>query len=131
MGTEHFKLAARGLFGFGALVLHFYTITRLDLGLAIMLNYTSPIFTVIFAFFFLKERPGFSVCGLILLSFGGVVFLNVRSGAAWSPAVWLALLSSIFAALAYLMIRTIRQRESPYTVIFYFTLISTAGSLFF
>ena len=130
-GTERFKLTARGLCGFGALILHFYTIAKLDLGMAIMLNYTAPIFTVIFSIFFLKERPSLSLCFLILLSFTGVVLLNVRSGVAWSPAVWLALLSSIFAAFAYLSIRTIRHRESPYTVIFYFTLISTIGSLFF
>ncbi len=130
-GEERFKLTVRGVCGFGALILHFYTITRLELGLAIMLYYTAPIFTVIFSIFFLKERPSSSLCFLILLSFLGVVLLNSRSGVAWSPAMWLALLSSIFAACAYLSIRTIRQRESPYTVIFYFTLISTVGSLFF
>ncbi|MEI7750897.1 MAG: DMT family transporter [Candidatus Omnitrophota bacterium] len=130
-GEERFKLTARGLCGFGALILHFYTIAKLELGFAIMLNYTAPIFTVIFSIFFLKERPSLSLCFLILLSFSGVVLLNTRSGTAWSPAVWLALLSSVFAAFAYLSIRTIRNRESPYTVIFYFTLISTVGSLFF
>ncbi len=130
-GEERLKLTARGICGFGALILHFYTIAKLELGFAIMLNYTAPIFTVIFSIFFLKERPSLSLCFLILLSFAGVVLLNARSGAAWGPAVWLALLSSVFAAFAYLSIRTIRHRESPYTVIFYFTLISTIGSLFF
>lgn len=130
-GREHFKLTARGVSGFGALILHFYTISKLDLGMAIMLNYTAPIFTVIFSFFFLKERPSLSLCFLILLSFTGVILLNVRSASAWDLNVWLALLSSVFAAFAYLSIRTIRQKESPYTVIFYFTLISTLGSLFF
>lgn len=130
-GEERLKLTARGLCGFGALILHFYTISKLELGLAIMLNYTAPIFTVIFSIFFLKERPSLSLCFLIVLSFSGVVLLNTHSAVAWNPAVWLALLSSIFAAFAYLSIRTIRHRESPYTVIFYFTLISTIGSLFF
>ena len=130
-GEERFKLTARGICGFGALILHFYTIAKLELGMAIMLNYTAPIFTVIFSVFFLKERPSLSLCFLILLSFLGVVLLNVRSGAAWNPAMLLALLSSVFAAFAYLSIRTIRHKESPYTVIFYFTLISTIGSLFF
>lgn len=130
-GEERFKLTARGLCGFAALILHFYTISKLELGMAIMLNYTAPIFTVIFSIFFLKERPSLSLCFLVLLSFSGVVLLNARSAMAWDPAVWLALLSSIFAAFAYLSIRTIRHRESPYTVIFYFTFISTIGSLFF
>lgn len=130
-GEERYKLTARGVCGFGALILHFYTIAKLELGVAIMLNYTAPVFTVIFSIFFLKERPNLSLCFLILLSFAGVFLLNTRSSIAWSPAMWLALLSSIFAAFAYLSIRTIRHRESPYTVIFYFTLLSTVGSLFF
>ena len=130
-GEERFKLTTRGLCGFVALILHFYTIAKLELGMAIMLNYTAPLFTVIFSVFFLKERPSFFLCFLIFLSFTGVVLLNTRSGIAWSPEVWLALLSSIFAAFAYLSIRTIRNRESPYTVVFYFTMISTVGSLFF
>jgi len=130
-GDERLKLTTRGICGFLALILHFYTIAKMELGMAIMLNYTAPIFTVIFSFFFLKERPSFSLCLLILLSFTGVVLLNMRSHAAWDTYVWLALLSSVSAAFAYLSIRTIRHRESPYTVIFYFTMISTAGSLFF
>lgn len=130
-GTERAKLVARGVSGCLALLLHFYTIAKLELGLAVMLNYTAPIFAVIFAVFWLKEKPGLSVWGLILLAFFGVVLLNSTGGMIWRPEVWLALVSSVFAAIAYVSIRTIRHRESPYTVIFYFTMISTAGSLFF
>ncbi len=130
-GHERLKLVARGISGCLALLLHFYTISKLELGMAVMLNYTAPIFAVIFAFFFLKEKPGLSVWGLILLSFAGVVLLNFNTSMTWRPAVWLALLSSVFAAIAYVSIRTIKHRESPLTVIFYFTMISTAGSLFF
>lgn len=130
-GEERLKLTARGLSGFGALVLHFYTIARLDLGLAIMLYYTAPIFAVIFSIFFLNERPSLPLCFLILLSFAGVVLLNAPAGASWNPAVCLGILASVFSGFAYFSIRTIRNRESPYTVIFYFSLISTLGSLFF
>lgn len=130
-GRERLKLVIRGISGCLALLLHFYTISKLNLGLAVMLNYTAPIFAVIFAIFFLNEKPGLSVWILILISFIGVILLNSNSGMAWQPEVWLALLSSVFAAIAYVAIRTIKHRESPFTIIFYFTLISTAGSLFF
>lgn len=130
-GTERVKLVARGVSGCLALLLHFYTISKLELGLAVMLNYTAPIFAVILGVFLLKEKPGLSVWGLILLAFAGVVLLNSQSGMTWRPEVWMALVSSVFAAIAYVSIRTIRHRESPYTVIFYFTMISTVGSLFF
>lgn len=130
-GKERFKLTVRGVSGCFALLLHFYTISKLELGLAIMLNYTAPIFAVIIAVFFLKEKPSVSIWSLILLSFLGVAFLNSGSGMTWRTEVWLALLSSVFAAVAYVAIRTIKHRESPLTVIFYFTFISTVGSLFF
>lgn len=130
-GTEHLKLIARGISGCLALLLHFYTIAKMDLGMAIMLNYTAPMFAVIFSIFFLHEKPKASIVFLILLSFTGVLLLNSKYSFSWKPEVWLALLSSIFAAIAYVSIRTIKHRESPLTVIFYFTLISTIGSLFF
>jgi len=130
-GKERSKLVLRGISGCLALLLHFYTISKLDLGLAVMLNYTAPIFAVILAVFFLKERPGLLVWLLIPLAFLGVILLNTHSVMSWRPEVWLALLSSVFAAVAYVTIRTIKHRESPLTVIFYFTLISSIGSLFF
>ncbi len=130
-GHERLKLTLRGVSGCLALLLHFYTISKLELGMAVMLNYTAPIFAVIFAVFFLKEKPGLPVWGLIFLSFAGVVLLNANTSMTWRPEVWLALLSSVFAAIAYVSIRTIKHRESPLTVIFYFTMISTVGSLFF
>lgn len=130
-GREKGKLILRGISGFLALILHFYTISKLGLGLAVTLNYTAPIFAVICAVFFLKERPGLFVWSLILMAFGGVVLLNSASITRWRPEVWLALLSSVFAAIAYISIRTIKHRESPLTIIFYFTLISSIGSVFF
>ncbi len=130
-GEEYSNLTLRGLAGFGALILHFYTISKLELGLAIMLNYTAPIFTVILSSIFLKERPSLSLCILIAASFIGVSILTFHGTMTLNPNIWLALLSSVFASIAYLTIRTIRHKESPYTVIFYFTLICTIGSLFF
>ena len=130
-GTERVKLVARGVSGCLALLLHFYTITKMELGMAVMLNYTAPIFAVVLSIFFLHERPSAVLFCLILTSFTGVVLLTSHYSLSLNPAVWLALLSSVFAAIAYVSIRTIKHRESPLTIMFYFTSISTLGSLFF
>ena len=90
-----------------------------------------PSFAVIGAVFFLNEKPSLLVWGLILLSLVGVLLLNPAPLPAWQPEIWLALLSSVFAAIAYITIRTIKHRESPLTIIFYFTMIATIGSVFF
>ena len=57
--------------------------------------------------------------------------MSLQHGFVWNPYIGMAILSALFASVAYLTIRGINDRESPYTVIFYFTAISTLGSLVF
>lgn len=127
-------LLMRGIAGFLALSLHFYTISVLPLGTAVMLNYTGPIFVALLAAIFLGERPGGFLISMTLVSFSGVYLLvSPRHLLFRGEAIplFLAILSAILAAVAVLAIRIIRHRESPLTVIFYFTAISTLGSLFY
>ena len=128
------RLLLRGVAGFLALTLHFYTIALLPLGTAVILNYLAVIFVAFFATIFIGERPGAFLISMTLLSFAGVYLLvgrNVQVGPGQGLAVFLGILSAIFAAVAVLAIRVIGHRESPLTVIFYFTAISTLGSLFY
>lgn len=132
--SERKFLLLRGISGFVALTLHFYTISRLPLGTAVILNYTGPVFVALLAMIFLSERPGVFLVSMTLISFTGV-YLLVGGELPTDPqqvlAVFLAILSAIFAAVAVLAIRVVGRRESPLTVIFYFTAISTFGSLFY
>lgn len=128
VGKAHGILLLRGTSGFVALTLFFYTLTKLPLGTAVILNYTSPIFSAILATLFLKERPGIITFFMTLISFLGVYLLvDSRLPGSGLP-VLLGLLSAVAAGVAYVSIRAIKHRESPLTVIFYFTLISTVGS---
>lgn len=134
-GMDHKIMMARGLSGFAALALFFYTIGRLPLGTAMLLNYTAPIFVALFAVTFLDEHVNKTLFGLILLAFAGVYLLvsdqtAVVIASQDKTAFGIGLLSAVFAAIAYVLIRKIQHNESPLTVIFYFTAISTVGSLF-
>ena len=131
IGTEKKLMLLRGVSGFLALLLHFYTIKHLELGIAITLNYMAPIFVALFSSKFLGEKPSAWFYPLLATSFSGVVLMNVKTGLHWDPLIGMAILSAVFAAVAYLTIRGINDKESPYTVIFYFTAISTIGSLLF
>ena len=131
---ERRLLLLRAVSGFLALTLHFYTISLLPLGTAVMFNYLAIIFVAIFAVLFAGERPSLFLFLMILISFAGVYLLvdpqmTIRPGQ--GVAVFLGILSAVFAAVAVLTIRTIGHHESPLTVIFYFTAVSTAGSLFY
>ncbi len=147
-GKDKRKLILRGLSGFIALSLHFYTISKLPLGMAVLLNYTAPVYAALLGFFFLNEKPSFFLWCMILVSFLGVYLLTFSPKQPWNPPnlhslvhqekvgyeikyVLLGLLSGLAAAVAYTSIRAIKHGESPLTIIFYFTFISTIGSSFF
>lgn len=130
-GKYKHLMLLRGITGFAALSLHFYTIANMPLGTAVMLNYTAPIFSSIFAVIFLKERPGQVLWLLTLISFAGVFLLTGAKLHHWDLMVFLGLLSAVFVGVVYVSIRAIRGNESPLTIIFYFTAVSTVGSLAF
>ncbi len=131
LGKEHGLMILRGLSGFIALSLHFYTISKLPLGTAVMLNYTGPIFAAVFAAFFLKEHLRPLLAAMILVSFIGVYLLVGGQFHGWDLNVFLGLLSAVFVGIVYVSIRAIKGRESTFTIIFYFTAVSTVGSLVF
>ncbi|MSR78173.1 MAG: DMT family transporter [Candidatus Omnitrophica bacterium] len=130
-GSQKGLMVLRGLFGFIALTLHFVTIAHLPLGLAVMLNYTSPILSAILAVLFLKERPGILLSIMTVVSFAGVYLLVGGSFPILNQYVVIGLTSAVFAAIAYTLIRAVKQQESPMTIMLYFTTISTIGSVFF
>lgn len=130
IGTENRIMWVRGISGFIALALHFYTIARLPLGTAVLLNYTGPVFSAILAILFLGERMRWLLVAMFFVSFSGVYLLVGAQPPDLSWNIFLGILSAIFSAIATVSIRMIRQKESPYTIVFYFTAISTAGSLF-
>lgn len=129
LGKNPKTLLLRGFAGFLALSMHFYAIHYLDLGTAVMLNYTSPIFVAIIAASLLKEKISPIIRNSIFVSFIGLYFLCGPQFRSEPVALILGILSGIFAALAYVTIRFCDPEESPYTIIFYFTFISTLGSI--
>ena len=131
---ERRLLVLRGVSGFLALTLHFYTLSILPVGMAVILNYTGPIFVAILATCFLGERPSPFLLLMILISFSGVYLLirpEFRTDPSENMAIFLAILSGFLAAVAVMTIRAVGHRESPLTVIFSFTSISTVGSLLY
>ena len=108
-GGKIHLLLLRGLLGFSAMILFFYTITTIPLGVAITLNKTSPLFVTILAFFLLKER--LSTTGLLALAVGflGVALITKPLGMAFSYEHFLGLMGGFLAAAAYTTIKKIKH----------------------
>ena len=130
LATPHFKAHVwRGLSGFAALVLFFYALSRLPLATAVTLNYTAPLFLAALSAWWLREHHGRGLNGAVLLGFVGIVLLlrPQVEGQAWLPAL-AGLASGMLAAVAYVNVKNLgRLGESEWRVVFYFTLLSTAG----
>jgi drug/metabolite transporter (DMT)-like permease len=102
-------LILRGLFGFSAMILFFYTITTIPLGEAITLNKTSPLFVSILAFFLMGESLNRYGVLALLIGFAGVVLITQPLGFCMRYEHFLGLLGGFFAACAYATIKRIRH----------------------
>lgn len=130
-GTAHLKSHAfRSLSGFSALFLYFYAMTQLPLATAVTLNYTSPIFFVIWQIILRGFRPTRLAWIAVLLGFCGVILLLRPSvdGDNLFGAV-LGLISGGLAGLAYFHIKQLGALGEPeWRTVFYFSLFSAVGA---
>ena len=135
-GQDKLWLFLRGLTGFIALSFIYLALTKLPLADATVLQYTNPVFTAFLAAFFLSEPIGrrdwggtaLSLAGVVLIARPSFLFGGGTSGLA-PLYVGVALLGAVFSAAAYVIVRKLRTSEHPLTIIFYFPLVTTIGSL--
>ena len=125
-GSNRKILFLRGLFGTSALFFFFQTLQNIPLASAMTIQYLSPIFTSIIAIFYLKE----SVKRLQWL-FYGIAFSGVLMIERFDPRIsMLFLVMGIFSAfcsgVAYNLVRSLKEREHPLTVVLHFQLVGAA-----
>ncbi|QUH19641.1 DMT family transporter [Alkaliphilus sp. B6464] len=124
-GNNTKYLSYRAILGFLGVVFYFYAIDNLPLADAVVLNQLNPFFIIILAAMFLGEKIKKLQIPAIILALIGVVFIaQPQFNYTILPAV-VGILSSIFAASAYTMIRHLRLTDTPHMIVFYFTGIST------
>ncbi len=108
-GGKWYLLITRGIFGFLAMILFFYTIGTIPLGEAITLNKTSPFFVTILAFYLLKEHLNLSTLIALAIGFLGVILIVKPVGMSISYEHFLGVLGGFFAAAAYTTIKKIKD----------------------
>lgn len=114
-------LAYRGLFGGTAVLLYFVAIANIPVGIATLFNYSSPIFSVPFAAFFLGERVDRRLLIPLAAALSGLFFVATAGEGALSLldlGVWeaVAVGSSVLSGAALTAIRAARRTESSWAI---------------
>ncbi len=132
VGSKFHMLITRGVLGFSAMILFFYTITVIPLGEAITLNKTSPLFVTILAYYLLKEHLDKNTILALLIGFLGVIFITKPFGMSISYEHFLGVLGGFLAASAYTTIKKIKDIYDARIIVLSFVGIGTLlPALFF
>lgn len=125
LGNNKKLLLLRSVFGLLGVAAYFYSLTKLPLADTVILNKMSPFFVLILSFIFLKEKISkLQTISLVLAVIGAFFVIKPEFDVEIIPYI-IALCSSLFAGSAYTVIRHLRNYDSPETIVFYFTSLST------
>lgn len=117
-------LLGRSLLGLGGVIFYFYAINNLIMADAAMLNKLSPFFVTIFAYLFLKEKLSkIQIPALLIVFIGSLLIIKPQFSFDIIPAL-AGLLSAICAGAAYTLVRLLKNKENPSTIVFYFSFVS-------
>jgi drug/metabolite transporter (DMT)-like permease len=120
----------RGFFGGVAVLCYFIAIQHINVGVATLLNYTSPIFSGLFSLFFLREAISPRVLiPMPVALFGVFLVVNAhgRTGALLGFGVWelVGLFSALASGAAVTAMRAARRGENSWAVYTSFCLLGT------
>ena len=133
-GSNRKLLLLRGIFGTTALALFFVTVQNIPLASAMTIQYLSPIFTTIIAIFVLSEPVRSLQWVFYAAAFAGVILIErIDTRISWEYLV-IGIISAFCSGVAYNLVRSLKGREHPLTIVLHFQLIGViagAVSLFF
>ena len=127
-------LASRGIFGFLGMAAMFYAILNLQLSIAMVLTFTTPIFVMVLGKFILKEKVKGNQIIPIMAVFIGLFFVanisfvdKISFGVDLFPFS-IGLLGSVLTAIAFLSMRSALKIVSTQVVIIWFSLFNIIGA---
>ncbi len=134
VGENHTILLLRGIFGTTALYCFFLTLQQMPLASAQTIQYLSPIFTATIAIFVLKEGVRAPQWLFYAIAFSGVLLIERFDNRISPFYLAVGILSAFCSGVAYNLVRSLRGKEHPLTVVLHFQLVGLfvgAVSLFF
>lgn len=129
VGKNRLFLVLRGVFGTLALAFFFLTVQNIPLATAMTVQYLSPIFTAIIAIFFLRESVNPVQWLFYAIAFAGVLFIGQIDTRVSFGFILLGVLSAFGSGAAYNLVRKLRDKEHPLTIILYFQAVGIVAGL--
>jgi drug/metabolite transporter (DMT)-like permease len=130
-GSNRTFLLLRGVFGTTALFFFFVTVQNIPLASAMTIQYLSPIFTAIIAIFLLKEKVRVPQWVFYAIAFAGVLFIEQFDTRVSPFYLALGIISAFGSGMAYNLVRSLKEKEHPLTVVFHFQLTGMIAGFVF
>lgn len=121
-------LVLRGILGFIAVSMGFYSVSVLPLVTAAVLFFTAPLFVTLLAMPLLGERADWRRMAATLCGFlGTVVVLGFEAGG-FHPAMLVAVGAAVIFAFSLIIGKKLAATERPMTIMFYFSVVTMVAS---
>ena len=130
-GSNRKSLLLRGIFGTTALYFFFVTVRNIPLASAMTIQYLSPIFTTIIAIFLLKETVKPLQWLFYAIAFSGVLFIERFDARVSIFFLIIGIFSAFCSGVAYNLVRSLREREHPLTVVLHFQIVGLVVGFIF
>jgi drug/metabolite transporter (DMT)-like permease len=129
LGSHRRELAWRGFAGMFASFAYFLSVTLAPAAEAITLFRGSALFMPFLAYLILKEHLNVSRVGYALVGFLGSLLILKPGFSEVRLGLWIAVAGALINALGWVSVRSLSQKESAATIIFYFAFASAVGAL--
>ncbi|UPT75415.1 MAG: DMT family transporter [Elusimicrobiota bacterium] len=122
-------LCLRGAWGLLAMVCYFVALRSIPLADAALLNFSAPVFTSFLAVLVLREKLSRAALGWLALAMAGL-WVGLRpswQGSTTGYAIGLG--AGVFSAAAFVTVKAMAGRESPWRIVFYFNAVAALALL--
>jgi len=101
----------------------FYGLAYISLAEVIAIEFTTPVWTALFAFFLLGERLTPARLMALVLGLTGLVMILRPTSEGLNPAAFAVLAGAVGYAFSYIQTKALSATDSPLTILFYMTLM--------
>ncbi|MEP5937310.1 MAG: DMT family transporter [Erythrobacter sp.] len=120
----HFRRSIAGLTG---MFFVYGAVTILPLAEATAISFTTPFFAVMLSVILFGEKVGKYRWGAVILGFAGVLIITQPGGSGIVDPIGagVGLIAAFLVALISFQVQDLNTSENPWTIVFWFTLITT------